>query len=349
MQAIAGMSCALQRRGTRRFRLKSGVSNRDPRLGLGCRASALVTICPARRGRHAFCHTTLKSDLHYNTDLLVAASKGGPMRCRTKDQNPPPVDQCFRTAPLHLPRNILGPSAMPFGESPNSHGRLAEWADRSVSMSSCAADEAKIRSMFENCVEGNLSDHAFGPVFERQPGAGPHLRLRFAAADLMSELNDIGADSRAGDPPPRVQGAYRPAGFVTDFESEICRKDGSVIWISETSRAVYDAQGQLCCYEGTVTDISRCKQRRDGRGGLPGMFENCVEGIFQTTPSGEYLNVNPALARIYGYDSPQQLMTEFDDIGGATYARKTAAQRVQRTDRAARAWSPNFRSAVAAR
>src|SRR5271156_6779601 len=46
-----------------------------------------------------------------------------------------------------------------------------------------------------------------------------------------------------------------------------------------------------------------------------GMFENCVEGIFQTTLGGQYLNVNPALARIYGYDSPQQLMTELNDIG----------------------------------
>ena len=31
------------------------------------------------------------------------------------------------------------------------------------------------------------------------------------------------------------------------------------------------------------------------------IFENAIEGIFQTTPAGQYLNVNPALAKMYGY------------------------------------------------
>ena len=48
--------------------------------------------------------------------------------------------------------------------------------------------------------------------------------------------------------------------------------------------------------------------RRGGRGTAPAeakyrsIFENAVEGIFQTTPDGHYLSANPALARIYGYD-----------------------------------------------
>lgn len=38
------------------------------------------------------------------------------------------------------------------------------------------------------------------------------------------------------------------------------------------------------------------------------IFDNAVEGIFQNTPDGVYLAANPALARIYGYDSPDELM-----------------------------------------
>jgi PAS domain S-box len=33
------------------------------------------------------------------------------------------------------------------------------------------------------------------------------------------------------------------------------------------------------------------------------IFENAVEGIFQTTLDGKFVAVNPALARMYGYDS----------------------------------------------
>lgn len=49
------------------------------------------------------------------------------------------------------------------------------------------------------------------------------------------------------------------------------------------------------------------------------IFENAVEGIFQTTIDGRYLSANPALARIYGYDSPEQLMQEIGNIGQDLY------------------------------
>ena len=44
------------------------------------------------------------------------------------------------------------------------------------------------------------------------------------------------------------------------------------------------------------------------------MFENATDGIFQTTADGHYLNCNPALARIYGYDSPEELKASVSDI-----------------------------------
>jgi sigma-B regulation protein RsbU (phosphoserine phosphatase) len=46
-----------------------------------------------------------------------------------------------------------------------------------------------------------------------------------------------------------------------------------------------------------------------------GIFDHLVEGIFQTTPEGRYLVANAALARIYGYGSPEELMENLTDIG----------------------------------
>lgn len=42
------------------------------------------------------------------------------------------------------------------------------------------------------------------------------------------------------------------------------------------------------------------------------IFENCLEGIFQLSLDGRYLSANPALARIYGYESAQELMATVD-------------------------------------
>lgn len=49
------------------------------------------------------------------------------------------------------------------------------------------------------------------------------------------------------------------------------------------------------------------------------MFENATEGIFQTTQEGRYLSANPALARILGYDSPQELMDSMTNIARQVY------------------------------
>jgi PAS domain S-box-containing protein len=49
------------------------------------------------------------------------------------------------------------------------------------------------------------------------------------------------------------------------------------------------------------------------------IFENAIEGIFQTTPHGQYLNVNPALAKMYGYDSTDDLVRGLTAIDNQLY------------------------------
>ena len=45
-----------------------------------------------------------------------------------------------------------------------------------------------------------------------------------------------------------------------------------------------------------------------------GIFDHLIEGIFRTTPEGRYMMANIALARIYGYDSPAELIANITDI-----------------------------------
>src|SRR4051812_45123096 len=49
------------------------------------------------------------------------------------------------------------------------------------------------------------------------------------------------------------------------------------------------------------------------------IFENATEGIFQTTPEGRYLSANPAQARMFGYDSPEELIANIHDLAWQTY------------------------------
>ena len=52
-----------------------------------------------------------------------------------------------------------------------------------------------------------------------------------------------------------------------------------------------------------------------------GIYENAIEGIFQTTPEGRFLDASPSLARHLGYDSPQELVATITDAAHQLYFR----------------------------
>ena len=73
---------------------------------------------------------------------------------------------------------------------------------------------------------------------------------------------------------------------------------------------------------------------KDAEAKYRGMFENAVEGIYQSTPDGHYLAVNTALARMYGYDGPEELLAQVSDIQSQVYADPTSRERFkQQIDR----------------
>ena len=49
------------------------------------------------------------------------------------------------------------------------------------------------------------------------------------------------------------------------------------------------------------------------------IFDHVQEGIFQTTADGEFISANPMLARIYGFDSPEELISQMKDVSRELY------------------------------
>lgn len=64
---------------------------------------------------------------------------------------------------------------------------------------------------------------------------------------------------------------------------------------------------------------SQMTELRDAEKKYRSIFENAVEGIFQTTPAGRFLRANPSMARMLGYDSPEELIVSIADIGRQLY------------------------------
>lgn len=123
--------------------------------------------------------------------------------------------------------------------------------------------EEKYRSIFENAVEG---------IFQSTP-AGYYLSVNQSLAriygyesisELMTTLTDINQQLYV-QPQRREEFITYMEAFneVSDFESEVYRKDRSKIWISENVRSVRDPEGNILYYEGTVQDITARRQAEE--------------------------------------------------------------------------------------
>src|SRR6185436_17432496 len=90
------------------------------------------------------------------------------------------------------------------------------------------------------------------------------------------------------------------------IEYRLLHKAGGVRWVYEKGQGIFAPDGQVLWLDGAIFDITERKLMeaalRESEDRYRSIFENAVEGIFQTTSDGKYVAVNPALARIYGYD-----------------------------------------------
>ena len=106
---------------------------------------------------------------------------------------------------------------------------------------------------------------------------------------------------------------------VTEFEAQIRRRDGSLLWIAETARAVRDTDGTVLYYEGTVQDITERKRTEtilsESEQQLRTLFEATAVGIVLVDTHGRMTRSNPAFEEMLGY-------TE-EELTGTAFARLT--------------------------
>jgi diguanylate cyclase (GGDEF)-like protein/PAS domain S-box-containing protein len=113
------------------------------------------------------------------------------------------------------------------------------------------------------------------------------------------------------------------------------RKDGTTYTEELTITPVIQDVGNAAdthfvAIEHDITDRKQAEQAlRQAEEKYREIFEGAVVSIFQSDLSGHYLSVNPAMARMLGYDSPQELLTSVTDISRQVYADPKGRQAFQ--------------------
>jgi len=117
----------------------------------------------------------------------------------------------------------------------------------------------------------------------------------------------------------RQQGGYAPS----RYELRGMKKDGTVVHIEASATAItYKGKKSLLVYLRDVTDRKNVEESlRKSEEKYRNIFENTMVGIFQSIPAGRYINVNPALAKIHGFDSPEDMILGITNIGQQLYVK----------------------------
>ncbi|MGB5713218.1 MAG: PAS domain-containing protein, partial [Waterburya sp.] len=176
------------------------------------------------------------------------------------------------------------------------------------------AAEDKYRNIFDNAIEGIFQSSSEGRYITVNP-AMARIYGYDSPQELLENISDISKQIYV-DSQDRatLNRRLEKEDIVNNFESQVYRNDGTVIWISENVRAVRDEEGKILYYEGFVTDISDAKNREAERKQaeakqhqLKLALENAVEGIALLDSQGCYLQVNQAYANITGYP-PEEMI-----------------------------------------
>ena len=117
--------------------------------------------------------------------------------------------------------------------------------------------EARHRELFENAVGGVYRSTPDGRFIAVNPALARMLGFATPAeATAWSERHTVSPLYVRPGRREEFMRQFKAQDRMADFESELRRRDGTTIWVSESVRAVRDAGGQILFFEGFLTDIT---------------------------------------------------------------------------------------------
>jgi len=111
-----------------------------------------------------------------------------------------------------------------------------------------------------------------------------------------------------------LTGAYTPAVFVKSVPGDFFLASFAILLTAFMSRFLTES-----LFKGNQQLQRELRERKLAEEKYHNIFDNAIDGIFQSTPEGRFISVNPALARMYGYASPEEMIESVTDISSQIY------------------------------
>ena len=187
--------------------------------------------------------------------------------------------------------------------------------------------EESYRKLFEGSVDGIYVTTPGGQILNANPALA-RMMLYGSPEELIRGINDI-SEGVYVDPEARVQYQHlmQRDGMVREFEYQVRRRDGSILWLSDSATVVRDEAGGIIRYEGTVRDIT--DQRRaeeaiaEGRRLLQLVIDTVPAVINVKNKQLQYMLMNRYMAGIFGIEPHEAIGRTTSDLMSRYGAQKT--------------------------
>jgi PAS domain S-box-containing protein len=187
--------------------------------------------------------------------------------------------------------------------------------------------EESYRKLFEGSVDGIYVTTPGGQILNANPSLA-RMMLYDSPQGLIRGINDI-SEGVYVHPEARVQyqQLMQRDGMVREFEYQVRRRDGSILWLSDSATVVRDEAGEIIRYEGTVRDIT--DQRRaeeaiaEGRRLLQLVIDTVPAVINVKDKQLHYVLMNRYMAGIFGIEAHEAIGRTTSDLMSRYGAQKT--------------------------
>jgi PAS domain S-box-containing protein len=175
--------------------------------------------------------------------------------------------------------------------------------------------EERFRSLFENATVGIYRTTPQGRIVIANPAL-----VRMLGFDSLEELAARNLESEGFEPSyPRsvFRERMEREGQVIGLEAAWIRRDGSVIFVRESARAIRADDGRVLFYDGIVEDISTRRHAEEAvrRAGAynRSLIEASLDPLVTIAPGGKITDVNNATEKVTGLSRQQLIGTDFSD------------------------------------
>lgn len=220
----------------------------------------------------------------------------------------------------------VGYAAATIGRGAN-RGTSGEAAWRTQAERRFAEAEESYRKLFDSSIDGIYVSTPDGRLLNANPALARMMGYE-TPNDLIAGITDV-ASSIYLDPSMRGEYQERMArdGMVREFEYQVRRRDGAVLWLSDSATTVRDEAGNVIRYEGVVRDITNQKRWEDevaeGRRRLQEVIDTVPAVINVKDMQMRYILMNRYMASIFNIEPEDAIGRTTTDIMSRYGARKT--------------------------